>query len=136
VQLIGAIVAMQSASHDQHYAISGIAAHPCKKRKDGAPAFRYGKTKNGAWKGRVTRPFSPGLVLSHEIDHKFPAYNPNDNGPGGVIDYVNGIQRQLGLPTRDMSSHTGTCSKGTCSIPFHDQNGQQHLLKWQLENKR
>jgi hypothetical protein len=25
--------------------------------------------------------FSIGLTLSHEIDHKFPSYNPNDNGP-------------------------------------------------------
>jgi hypothetical protein len=45
VQLIGAVVAMQSARHDKRYAISSIAAHPCKKRKDGAPAFRCGKTK-------------------------------------------------------------------------------------------
>jgi hypothetical protein len=80
--------------------------------------------------------FSIGLTLSHEIDHKFPSYNPNDNGPGGVIDFVNGIQTQLGLPTRDLSSHTGTCTHGTCSISFHDQNGQQHLLTWQLESKR
>src|SRR5208282_301520 len=43
VQLIGAVVAMQAARHDQENAISSIAAHPCKKRKDGAPAFHYGK---------------------------------------------------------------------------------------------
>jgi RHS repeat-associated protein len=34
---MGTVVAMQAARHDKHYAISGIAAHPCKKRKDGAP---------------------------------------------------------------------------------------------------
>jgi RHS repeat-associated protein len=80
--------------------------------------------------------FSVGLTLSHEIDHKFPSFTPSDNGPGGVIDFVNGIQKQLGLPTRDDGSHEGTCAKGTCSISFHDQNGQQHLLKWQLEGSR
>jgi hypothetical protein len=45
VQRIGAIVAMQSARHDEHDGISSIAAHPCKKRKDGASTFRYGKTQ-------------------------------------------------------------------------------------------
>jgi hypothetical protein len=39
VQVIGTEVAMQSVRHDQEYAISGIPAHPCKKRKDGAPTF-------------------------------------------------------------------------------------------------
>ena len=39
VQVIGAVGSMQAARHDKHYAISSIAAHPCKKRKDGAPAF-------------------------------------------------------------------------------------------------
>ena len=80
--------------------------------------------------------FSLGLGISHEIDHKFPSYNPNDTGPGGVIDFVNTFQKQLGLPTRDTNIHNITCPSGTCSIPFHDQNGQQHLLKWQLENSR
>lgn len=80
--------------------------------------------------------FSVGLVLSHEIDHKFPSFNPSDNGPGGVIDFVNGERSQLGLPARDLGSHRGTCSNGTCSVSFHDSNGQQHLLKWQLENSR
>src|SRR6266403_1073041 len=51
VQVIGTVVAMQAARHDKHYAISGIAAHPCKKRKDGAPTFRYGKGRQSAEKG-------------------------------------------------------------------------------------
>jgi len=85
-------------------------------------------------KGWATRP----LTLSHEIAHKFPTRNPIDNGPGGVIDFVNGIQRQLGLPTRDLGSHTGTYDKGTGmnSITFHDQSGHELLLKWQPESKR
>ena len=45
MQLIGAVVAMQAARHDKRYAIGSNAAHPRKKRKDGAPAFRCGKTK-------------------------------------------------------------------------------------------
>jgi hypothetical protein len=80
--------------------------------------------------------FSVGLVLSHEFDHKFPNFNPTDNGPGGVIDFVNGMQKELGLPTRDLGSHQGVCSHGNCSVSFHDANGQQHLLKWQMENQR
>jgi RHS repeat-associated protein len=80
--------------------------------------------------------FSLGLGISHEIAHEFPSFNPNDTGPGGVIDFVNTFQRQLGLPTRDTNIHSITCLSGTCSIPFHDLNGQQHLLKWQLENSR
>src|SRR5260370_10810999 len=51
VQVSGAVVSMQAARHDKHYAISGIAAHPCKKRKDGAPTFRYGKGRQSAEKG-------------------------------------------------------------------------------------
>ena len=42
---------MQAAKHDQRYAISGIAAHPCKKRKDGAPTFRYGKGRTERGEG-------------------------------------------------------------------------------------
>ena len=80
--------------------------------------------------------FSVGLVLSHEFDHKFPTFNPTDNGPGGVIDFVNGIQKELGLPTRDLGSHQGVCGHGNCSVSFHDASGQQHLLKWQMENQR
>ncbi len=40
VQVIGAVEAMQAARRDEVYAISSIAAHPCKKRKDGAPHVR------------------------------------------------------------------------------------------------
>src|SRR6267143_79918 len=39
VQVIGAVISMEAAGHDEHYAISSIAAHPCKKRKDRAPTF-------------------------------------------------------------------------------------------------
>jgi hypothetical protein len=39
VQVIGTVISMQAARHDKHYAISSIVAHPCKKRKDGAPTF-------------------------------------------------------------------------------------------------
>jgi hypothetical protein len=42
---------MQSARHDERYATSGIAAHPCKERKDGAPTVRYGKRRQTAEKG-------------------------------------------------------------------------------------
>src|SRR5271163_3580970 len=42
VQVAGAVVTMQAARHDQDYGISGIAAHPCKNRKDGAATFHYG----------------------------------------------------------------------------------------------
>ncbi|HEV2616727.1 MAG TPA: hypothetical protein VGU63_08990 [Candidatus Acidoferrales bacterium] len=83
-----------------------------------------------------TAAFSLGLNLSHEIDHKFPTFNPNDTGPGGVIDFVNTFQRQLGLATRDINSGSTSCPSAMCTISFHDQNGQQHLLRWQLENKR
>jgi hypothetical protein len=48
VQVIGTIAAMQSVRHDKDYAISSIATHPCKKRKDGAPTFHYGKRKAAA----------------------------------------------------------------------------------------
>ncbi len=56
VQLIGAVVAMQAARHDKRYASSSVVAHPCKKRKDGEPAFCYGKTKELMCEGRATRP--------------------------------------------------------------------------------
>jgi hypothetical protein len=36
VQVIGTVVAVPAARHDKDYGVSGIAAHPCKKRKDGA----------------------------------------------------------------------------------------------------
>jgi hypothetical protein len=55
VQGIGAVVAMPAAKHDQRFAISGIAAHPCKKRKDGAATFRYGKRRTERWR-RVGQP--------------------------------------------------------------------------------
>ncbi|WP_263377690.1 RHS repeat domain-containing protein [Granulicella paludicola] len=80
--------------------------------------------------------FSLGLGVSHEIDHKFPVYNPRDTGPGGVIDNVNVFQRQLGLATRDINVHNITCPSGTCSIPFHDPGGKERTLRWQLENSR
>jgi hypothetical protein len=57
---------MQAARHDKHYAISGIAAHPCKKRKDGAPTFRYGKGRQSAEKGWA----SPQENLSMSLDQK------------------------------------------------------------------
>jgi len=53
---------MQAAWHHDNYAISGIAAHPCKKRKDGAPAFRYGKGKTKA--GRVGQPANRDLTTT------------------------------------------------------------------------
>jgi len=34
VQVIGTVISMQAARYDKRYAISSIAAHPCKKRKD------------------------------------------------------------------------------------------------------
>ncbi len=48
-----------------HYAISRIAAHPCKKRKDGAPTFRYRKRRAGRGEGWATR-----LAGSTEIGNK------------------------------------------------------------------
>jgi hypothetical protein len=59
VQLIGAVVAMQAARHDKRYAISSIAAHPCKKRKDGAPAFRCGKSERARGEGWASRGHPP-----------------------------------------------------------------------------
>ncbi len=46
---------MQAARHGKNYATSGIAAHPCKKRKDGAATFHYGKGRTEPW-GRVGQP--------------------------------------------------------------------------------
>jgi hypothetical protein len=37
--------------------IGSIAAHPRKKRKDGAPTFRYGKGRTERGEGWATRPF-------------------------------------------------------------------------------
>src|SRR5260370_39274501 len=64
VQVSGAVVSMQAARHDKHYAISGIAAHPCKKRKDGAPTFRYGKGRQSAEKGWAS-PHVP-VIRAHQ----------------------------------------------------------------------
>jgi RHS repeat-associated protein len=84
--------------------------------------------------------YSIGLNLSHEINHKVPGgprgMQTPDEGPGGVIDFVNGIQTELGLPTRDPGSHEALCNNGTCSISFHDQSGGQSLVRWQLEDRR
>jgi len=51
VQVTGAVVAMQAARHDKDDAISGIAAHPCKKRKDRAARFHHGKGSTERGKG-------------------------------------------------------------------------------------
>src|ERR1017187_4267156 len=55
VQVMSAVVAMEAARHDEPYATSSIAAHPCKKRKDGAPSFHFGKKESRAWR-RVGHP--------------------------------------------------------------------------------
>jgi hypothetical protein len=80
--------------------------------------------------------FSLGLGVSHEVDHKFPVPNARDTGPGGVIDNVNVFQRQLSLATRDINVHDIVCPSGRCSIPFHDGNGKERTLRWQMENSR
>ena len=36
---------MQPAGHDKQHGTGGTASRPCKKRKDGAPAFQIGKDK-------------------------------------------------------------------------------------------
>jgi hypothetical protein len=48
---------MQSARHDKRYATSGIAAHPCKERKDGATHFIVVRAE-----GWATRPAPPLAV--------------------------------------------------------------------------
>ncbi len=50
-----AIVTVQSARHDKPHGTSSIAAHPCKRRKDGAPSVGYGKGKTSALR-RVGHP--------------------------------------------------------------------------------
>jgi len=58
-QVIGAVAKIQAAHHEMGYGISGVAAHPCKKRKDGAPAFCCG-TKTDRAEGWATRQKTQG----------------------------------------------------------------------------
>jgi hypothetical protein len=51
VQLVGAVVATPAARHGELYRIGIIAAHPCKKRKHGAPTFRYWENKTAHGEG-------------------------------------------------------------------------------------
>jgi len=73
----GVAVAMQAARHAEDYAISAVATHPCKKRKDGAATFRYGKGKTERGEGwasprfsrapRCTEPIPARRNLSHPL---------------------------------------------------------------------
>jgi hypothetical protein len=64
----------QAARHDEPNGISSIAAHPCKKRKDGAPAVWWCQRKAGPPAQKIEVKFSAGLVgdamsEAHEGSH-------------------------------------------------------------------
>jgi len=78
VQVTGAVVAMQAASHDQPHATSGIAAHPCEKRKDGAATFHYGKGRTERGKGGPAPQFKDNWDKRIEA-HRPPPQKRDDN---------------------------------------------------------
>ena len=76
---------MQAARHDGHCAISGIAAHPCEERKDGAPTFRYGKGRTGRGEGWATRQweyFDRMVVFSESEEGMVSGLDSWINGAG------------------------------------------------------
>src|SRR5713226_3135249 len=65
VQVIGTVVSMQAASHTCIMLSAGSQPTLAKKRKDGAPTFRYRKRRAGRGEGWATR-----LAGSTEIGNK------------------------------------------------------------------
>ena len=72
VQVIGTVISMQAARYDKRYAISSIAAHPCKKRKDGAPAFGYGKNEDRPWRwvGHLAVKCTGPHEFTNQVQHR------------------------------------------------------------------
>lgn len=79
-------------------------------------------------KSRVKKSHSVGMVLFHELVHRsHPGWkDPDGKGTGPVVDEVNVMRKQLGLPTRSRYNSIGTAK--TQSFIYETRSGKESKL--------